>query len=587
MRVLAVLTGLHCLYICLAMPPEPTPPIDVQGMAELMTSFLLPIKAGVFVYGRTLDLEALLAQLHPETPRALMPTTTDLDSIFRRNVKFLDTDNIILVADDKSLRVWKELLTTDIPEQTRILLWIRATTPEDVFPLQFSPMLLWGFETTFAISTPNGSTFLYDVMGGAKRIHAAALDAWSPTTRRWQNRVLPFRRVCKKWRSPPDAAPLTLQVVTPPTHLPEKAVNDFVKSIGKVLGPRTVIDLVHDKPLHHIPGVDNCSLAGMLIFRSIPLLLTDSIRHAFYSETAIHVVVPTGMGPQPSYLQAVTDEFSLAMWVGTTLVVLAVASTTALAAMVALGRPVADAVADAPLQALAPLLGQAPPGRTAHRPLAAVWLLTSIVLAAAYQGLLLNKLTAPAQDINSLEELEQSGLSLQVSGNAYKTIETMLPEALQSRMTRFRPPNVMHTIQRAAEERKSAVILQRDITNEGLLSAYGDSGRKRLHWFPISPLLQAIHVIFTAGSPLQKPLEKSASLFQDHGLVHSLKRAAFSHAQLVHNRTSDEEQFKPLSLTQLQPAFLLLVIGHCLSTLVFVGEIVYCKWASRLVLWFY
>ncbi|KAE8751695.1 Ionotropic receptor 123, partial [Frankliniella occidentalis] len=326
-------------------------------------------------------------------------------------------------------------------------------------------------------------------------------------------------------------------------------------------------------------------------FRSFTCRPYTAVEFTDYYVTRTQVLVPIGLGPRASLLQAVTDEFSAGLWWATVGAVLAVAVATALAAVASLGRAPLVAAALAPLEALAPLLGQPPPGgRPAYRPLSAVWLLMSVVLAAAYQGLLLGELTAPPGEIDSLEQLEQSGLEVRVSDDLYTEVSALLSPELQSRVSLVAGPDLPAAVWSVADMRNSALVIQNDITSliamGPLLRADAKGRRQRLHVFEIGPPLPLAYVAFTAGSPLRGPVTLTMQRQRDHGLVHYLIRTLLlpkgGHNGGGADQPMDVDQpAEPLRLSQLRPAFALLATCHVVAALVFLLEIACHKYSSR------
>ncbi|KAE8736540.1 Ionotropic receptor 125, partial [Frankliniella occidentalis] len=190
-------------------PPQHAAVDDTQGMAKLVSTFLLHIKGSLFVYGRSRALDALLAQLHPEVPRSIVPPpATDFYGAIRRVLELQRRDNVVLVADDaaRGLALANSLIAdVGLPNLTRLLVWTwaegrqAATVPPNIT----HTLRLFGIETTLAVSTADGATVLYRITLRQRAPHVMVVtevDAWSPSSRRWRRGALPFTRTCSKWR---------------------------------------------------------------------------------------------------------------------------------------------------------------------------------------------------------------------------------------------------------------------------------------------------------------------------------------------------------------------------------------------------
>ncbi|KAE8746161.1 Ionotropic receptor 211, partial [Frankliniella occidentalis] len=204
---------------------------------------------------------------------------------------------------------------------------------------------------------------------------------------------------------------------------------------------------------------------------------------------------------------------------------------------------------------------------TAHRPLSAVWLLMSVVLAAAYQGLLLRELTSPPGEINSLEQLEQSGLDVVILKDLREPANDFLPTSITSR-ARYIPWFHLHnTIENISEGHHSALICYWDMmTAYKLLSLLLPS--KRVHTFSFPYYYPKAVAMFTKGSPLCNPLMSATGRALSGGLYDHLFSeclAAVRRRGHVSDPESGDQLTRPLSLAQLLPAFVVLAAGHLLG----------------------
>ncbi|KAJ1523150.1 hypothetical protein ONE63_001043 [Megalurothrips usitatus] len=225
------------------------------------------------------------------------------------------------------------------------------------------------------------------------------------------------------------------------------------------------------------------------------------------------VVVPAGMGRGRSPLHRLTDAFSTSMWLATA------AATAATAFLFWVGR---RRVGSAVLHVLAPLLAQSPPGEAARpRSIMGIWLLATVVLAAAYQGQVLSVLTVPdpAAQINSLEELNASGLPV------YTRYDTMLPantlgEALGGKLHCSFDLDLASTVRSIAGHRNAAAI----IDHQRMPALPPDTAAK-LHQFrvPHARLMRSL-MQTSKGSPLEMPIRKMLGRLRAGGVLMAAPR---------------------------------------------------------------
>ncbi|KAE8744891.1 Ionotropic receptor 131 [Frankliniella occidentalis] len=585
MRGFVLVALVLCPWACDAIPLVPAPPTDSQGMADLVASFLMGTTAAVRVYGRARGLGAFLKQLPAELPRtAASKWNGAFDSRLDTEV---GVNRLLVIAEDSRAQLIATI-NAAAPSPSRVLLWTWAARPEDGLVLESSCLWILDRQVAQAVSVLNGPTFLFTVAAKvlneslALSLNMTQIDRWSPRARRWQHRAAPFLKFCSTWsphQSGTNLAIRQIYAVLPRQYsaYPESYI-DFVTSLMNSLNQPVHLHWRYD--VHGYKDVHarllNCTLDAAITYDTSVMRFAPEIRYASQYLTTMQVIVPAGLH-RVNLLQAVTAEFSAELWWATVVAVSVVTMATVLVTRVFVGQPWATALTVAPLLTLAPLLGQPSPIGTTHRPLAAVWLLMSVVIVAAYQGLLLRELTAPPGEIDSLEQLEDSGLDIRMSMNLYIVRQQIPSDLLRSRITYVLPEDVVSTVRTLAEKRNFALVLQRDTNMELILSPYLTSIPKKLHAFNIGFPFMVVQVWLTAGSPLEAPLQKALRLFQQHGLLLHMFRSTCTKLGINIGVDLDEQLVQPLSLRQLRPAFLLLACGLGISSLVFVSEIVYNK----------
>ncbi|KAE8741882.1 Ionotropic receptor 241, partial [Frankliniella occidentalis] len=202
-----------------------------------------------------------------------------------------------------------------------------------------------------------------------------------------------------------------------------------------------------------------------------------------------------------------------------------------------------------------------------QRPLLASWLAVSVVLAAAYQGQVLSRLTVPdaADEINSMEELAASGLTVYLRSDFSQLVLPLLKTATlhNNDLLEF----VVHTLLKR-RERVAIVIL--DNMAKYLLQHTRGPGRL-LHMFPV-PGVRILRSLFSTvkGSPVQRPLKTLMGRLRAGGIVDLLQRYIIPRKSQY---AAPAAPLRALALADVVPPFLALAVGLSLATIVFLCEV--------------
>ncbi|KAK3912858.1 putative glutamate receptor [Frankliniella fusca] len=397
-------------------------------------------------------------------------------------------------------------------------------------------------------------------------------------------RVRPLPVLCTHWNATHKAdSRKSLALYAPRSKTVDwTALNDTAGfRLGEQLSRRLHAHLRNgpneDDRLHLL--ANSCNLSAYLAMESIPVTTYPHLTFGDVTIKGTMVVVPSGLARVPQPLRAVTAEFSGHLWAATAAGLLAVILAMA-GAWVCRGRASLPALADAALEATAPLLAQPPPARPAHRPLTAVWLLMTVVIAAAYQGLLLRELTAPEREINSLEDLERSGLDVSVSTVLQHFEDSLLTPALRDRARYFKKEQLPSLLHHVSDGRNAAVVLTSSSMNMVILAQHARKRPMRMHLFELPKWSMQASGIFTKGSPLQEDFTSIDLRAKGAGLKYKLWKMLLDtfHGS---NRDPSSGALRALSLRQLLPAFILLGAGHCLAALVLAVEVLVHRYARR------
>ncbi|KAE8751733.1 Ionotropic receptor 102 [Frankliniella occidentalis] len=586
-----------------AMHPVDTPAAPGAECVASFVSSVLPLDNSCLVMHGDSQLVGPLLQNLQDLDRGrqtIVTNTSGISSATFTQMQFTVNLHVFAALSAANLLTALRNQKGEILSYSELVLWTRARSVADALQdPAVSGMSLWICSNTvhLTVTTPNGTTIQYvpDFGGNCvvtwRDLKMREVRRCKPgRRRRWQGQ--PLRQFCSRWKSPApgkQTTPQFLSVRTP--HFRQfhgaalydepfnRAANTVTNAVSRWL--RTPIELSgeHNATVL-VDQITSCSLNAAILNLPVNVRIIADVEYDSLFIAPIIVVVPVGCVERLNVLSAVTSEFSAELWVATALALLFMTAAMAVA-WTTLGRPPLAALAVALLQTLAPLLAQAPPGRTAHRPLSAVWLLMSVVLAAAYQGLLLRELTAPPGEINSLEQLEQSGLDIYAEEALHLRDNFMsrLSDSMKSRMQFFPVTSYDKALQKVVEGRNSTLICRQSPVTALILSHLSN----RIHVFtlPNSTSLMA-NAISTKGSPFRKALRSAIGWFAASGLIQYYLAVADFHLRL-HGASKDtaSELTHPLSLGQLQPAFCLLVAGYVFSAVVFVLEVLCHRWSRR------
>ncbi|KAK3923653.1 Glutamate receptor 2 [Frankliniella fusca] len=570
---------------------------EAAAALALLSPFLDTQNVTLALYGNASWTGDFLSGLSPRTIRVVLP---DADQYWEQ-ARFSPRDNIVVMfVGDGDVDPWRLMVREYGELMWRTLYWFAVQDESVLFtvPGHVNPLMMCGRDVGVAVTTPSGSTGLYYLDSSRCLTNNRAsgafklADRWLPTEQRWQHGGCIFKVItsfCRGWRPAVPPEPLLL------FHMPfrEKSWGSAVLKMLRMCVRkelwRTTITTVNVTPgaiyesMRHFlkEKIKTCRLDA-LTWNVGGLLRFDATEVEILTENKwypIVVVVPAGLGAVVNPLSSITLEFSPAVWLGTALA--ALGTVAALACTLRRDRGAAL------LLALAPLLAQPPPPPPPHppppaagpalRPLLAVWLLVCVVLAAAYQGLLLGMLSSarPRGEIDSLEALADSALRVDVSAQLPN-----LDRIYGKNISRILNGDIItitsRTLHDIATHRNCAIItiddrfLARTIRRLNI-------PQKRLHRFSLGHNTLKLVAMWSPGSPLGAPLASAYKRLDEAGVLdvwdnlvddrdrHSLKSGVLQHPAA-------------LTLKHMQPAFLLLLVGYALASVVLVAELLAARW---------
>ncbi|KAE8751766.1 Ionotropic receptor 166 [Frankliniella occidentalis] len=561
-------------------------PPEAVSAAALLTPFMAPQRATLVVLGRANWTGAFLLELAADVPRVLRPGFAERAAeppqlehalMSTRCAHLLPVDGLedLLVA----LTTYD---ATTIP--TRVLFWAAVAAPRDAVLQRVMRTRMWlgTHHYTLALNAPDGSVSLYkmtcDQVPATCRLGAKVItetDTWSPAEGRWLQGSAVFAEFCD-WRPSRGGKSLVLTVfvLTPKDSRNASHVVELTKCLEHVAAGRrrrslgAAVRFEGTSNYSRVHGaMKRCTLAAVLAARSLygELSSTEVISVTAMKMAHVAVIVPAGLGATVSVMDAVTVEFSAMLWLGTGLAALC----TVL--VLTCTRRCQD-VGGAVLQALAPMVGQAPPPPAPPRPMLAAWLLACVVLTAAYQGLLLGKLSSavPRRELDSLRDVEDSGLPLKVLGNLAHS--NVLTDNLASRAEYLVHAEIKAVIDTIATARNCALVAYLDDGVVGALRPFLLPPEK-LHVIRLPYSAHNIIGMATKGSPLEAPLVRTLGLVEAAGLPKRWRLEGHERGRREHaRRLASLREPRALALRHLHPAYVVLGMGHAASAAAFALE---------------
>ncbi|KAE8736619.1 Ionotropic receptor 181 [Frankliniella occidentalis] len=575
-------------------------PPEARSAVALLTPFMAPQQATLIVMGTTRWTGAFLRELSADIPRVLAPSRPNWSStalgrhyfsdtrVGRLQQALMATRSALLVATDDEQELFLAMeaytpLRRNI--DVRVLFWSTVSTSTSVHEVlrRMSVMKMWlaGRQHALALTAPNGSTTLYRMTCTSEHscisLHTTILetDKWSTVEQRWRLGAAVFHDFCRGYRRIGKHQDLTMFVQTLKGSDNRSSLEELTKSVVNLASRgRRPVKYKKTSGHHELDtALEECTLAAVItdgVFLDLDRLTEISfLPDLELAEFA--VIVPAGYGASVSVLDAVTVEFSPALWLATGLAILSTVVVFACA-------PRQD-VSGAVLQALAPMLGQAPPPPAPPRPTLAAWLLACVVLTAAYQGLLLRKLSSavPQRDLESLQDLEDSGLPLKAVGNLART--NVLTDNLNARVQHVFFSETKTVIDTIATTRNCALLVFHNRHTRSFMRPH--MMPRRLHVIRLSYFHFNIIAVTTKGSPLERPLARAQVRAEAAGLLARWRRAEYEREyQDDVKRLASLRGPRPLTLWHLLPAFVVLGVGQVAGVVVCTLEVLWA-WRAR------
>ncbi|KAE8752694.1 Ionotropic receptor 180 [Frankliniella occidentalis] len=582
---------------------------EARSAAALLTSFMKPQRATLAVLGDSRWSGTFIRELSTDIPRVLIPMLNlSLSLASEQEEKYSNTQfdrlyHALMVTH------WALFVPTDGLEQllfairnlaqhkgsmvARILFWTTESmfANRDKVLRRFSETKLWlgGCQYALALTSTNGSTTLYhltctsDDACRSRQMTILETDEWSPVDQRWRLGADVFHQFCNGYRPIGKHQDLTMFVQTIKGSTNKSSLLELTKVVvdsvsrgrHRRLGSNTPVKYQETWRYRgvHVAMME-CNLAAVLTDESFfGLRGLKEMGYIPDRQMAVAaVIVPAGYGSRVSIVESVTVEFSSALWLATGL--------ATLCTVVVLKCTRRQDVSGAVLQALAPMLGQATPPPAPPRPQLAAWLLACVVLTAAYQGLLLGRLSSavPRHELESLRDLEDSGLPVKMS--AYLAYSHLLTDKLTARTEYVLFPQIKTIIDTIANARNCALVTFFNRHTNGYMRPYMTPPNPKLHAMKLSYSHLNIIALTTKGSPLERPIARVQARAEAAGLLARWRRAEYEREDRDDaKRLVSLQGPRPLTLAQLKPAFVVLGVAHAVAVVVFALEAL-CAWRA-------
>ncbi|KAE8738125.1 Ionotropic receptor 203 [Frankliniella occidentalis] len=594
-------------------PPVVHLPVDPEAAsaAALLAPFLQAQKATLIVLNQTRWTNAFLRQLDADIPRVvkLGPGCASAQG-WCTNLRMASE-----LSQQRYVRL-AQLATTGRPDELvyiikiyarfskqviRTILWTSVTSlraRDDVLRVvSHTKMWLGMSQLALALTAPDGSTVLYKLTCTSNdsckhgAITVIEMDRWSAVEQRWSQRAAVFTEFCSwDWQMRGGGRALNVSLMTASGFSYKSSLMELAKSVQRSVGQgqqqrsRPVLNVTYQEENDIVSvmlGLRGCRQDALLTDMPVfaPTIAFD-LMHVFDAEvTRVVVIVPAGLGPGVNVLAAVTVEFSAGLWCATGLAMLCTVVVFACARR--------QGVSGALLQALAPMVGQAPPPPTPPRPMLAAWLLVCVVLTAAYQGLLLGELSSavPRRDLDSLRDLKNSGLTVHIQPFLSIRLSSILPLLPNARTNPYVGySDIKSFIDTVASARNCALVAFLDRHVRTAMTPYMLTP-KRLHYFPLGYSDRGIIAMAPRGSPLERPISRVLARSEAAGLRARWRSEEYERERQRHARRLVSLQGpRALSFWQLGPAFVVLSFGQAASVAVFVLEALWAwspAWCPR------
>lgn len=220
----------------------------------------------------------------------------------------------------------------------------------------------------------------------------------------------------------------------------------------------------------------------------------------------------------------------------------------------------------------------------------AICMIFNIIFIGTFQGSLYNSYTKVSYfpDINSLEELDKSGLLIRTSSksliDAFGNDSKSVMRRLKDKILIFNGSSSLYLV---AKQKDSAAFERKNDAKLRITTDYTrkTDGMALLHVVPECPWTYYVSYIVPKGSPYLPLINILINSYSEAGLISKWSSDTVDALILEKRVRPTTDILKPFTLTDMQAAFLLISIGLTLSLIAFIIEVIlhyYMKYCKKL-----
>ncbi|KAE8743351.1 Ionotropic receptor 261 [Frankliniella occidentalis] len=534
----------------------------------------------LFVFGKAAWMDEFLRRLRSvATIYLFMPTEENLakfNDFFM--AMMMPSASIVLRLTDVgpyTSNTW----APSFPDRVPFILWVSYDSDAKADYAMSSINLVDTCRRFFRVmvtARPRGTTHVFsvpmpcDIARPQALAKAELLGVWSPGAG-WSGPepLLPPR--CASWRPPPDGQPLLAEFFeyagypVSADYFRRTEAHEVLQLLNHSYGLVFEAEAKYTTQLMApYSEAGKCRLDALVFRTRAALAVHTHTELSFFpwEHDSLLVFVPAGAGkPPPMY--PITDEYTPAVWAALVAVVPAV-----VACLYLMRRD--DTVQELVLQTLSPLLGQPFGGKRAGPRIAVLggWLLTCLVVVAAYQAQLRGFITVPPQngEINSWQDWLKSDLLLSTpDGIPVSSVIAMggLTGLTEDRVIRSSSGMDLYNFFRA-HHNVSVSMWKSDFENFIKYKSIQIKELSGVHLFAAPFLHLKSSFVTTKGSPFEVPLRKILGRIRAAGgLRHNWK-----YNQYPPQRTP----YKPIPVINLTPVLAAYIAGNVFAVLTLLLE---------------
>lgn len=198
----------------------------------------------------------------------------------------------------------------------------------------------------------------------------------------------------------------------------------------------------------------------------------------------------------------------------------------------------------------------------------------TVIITGVFQGSLVKSFSSDSYyaDIDSLEELDHSGLHIATSLDVFHSGNPELMKRLESKRVQLNESSMG----RAANIRDVAAVERQEDANLLISTTYKkNDGYPMLHLMKKCVSSSYLGYIVPKGCPYLNRLSRTINGFAESGLIEKWYEDVMEALMMesLRNSSCSDEELKPFDLEDVQAAFYILILGQFCATITLVFEI--------------